>query len=378
MAAVSPAVSSHSGDTSSAATPTTTTPATLTSNTNSSKNLRGLNKPKCIKCGNVARSRCPFQSCKNCCAKAQNPCHIHVLKGSSNIPEKLPSSSTPKVDQQSTEASQSGNTSHRISSIRQLSSNFAQFNNLQTPIKSRKPLTKKDAQILNEWRFSRLKEFKDREVGAENEAFDRYMQNVGLLEEVFSVNIASDGEPDNKANSLDSPKTSEDVSLDALISGFKLKFRSNPVRVENMKKRMQYVVAQGLRKLKCFEENDRDNDLNDIDDLGNRPKRLKSGISERASTLSELMDKLNKARNEEDIEACVELKSQLYNKNNVTSEVQSDDTEDSVAPVKEDASSAEERSSYSPPKWFSTTTIDQESLARINAHFCSLEDIEDL
>ncbi|KAL5231025.1 hypothetical protein ABZP36_029801 [Zizania latifolia] len=41
-------------------------------------NLRGLNKPKCIQCGNVARSRCPFQCCKSCCYKAQNPCHIHV------------------------------------------------------------------------------------------------------------------------------------------------------------------------------------------------------------------------------------------------------------------------------------------------------------
>ncbi|KAJ6706041.1 ELECTRON CARRIER/IRON ION-BINDING PROTEIN [Salix purpurea] len=46
------------------------------------KTLRGLNKPKCIQCGNVARSRCPYQSCKSCCSRAQNPCHIHVLGGS--------------------------------------------------------------------------------------------------------------------------------------------------------------------------------------------------------------------------------------------------------------------------------------------------------
>ncbi|GAA0153162.1 hypothetical protein LIER_11472 [Lithospermum erythrorhizon] len=76
------------------------------------------------------------------------------------------------------------NTSHLIASLRQLSCYFAQFNNLQSPIKSRKPLIKKDAQVLNEWRFSKLKEFKDKEVGAENEAFDRYLQNVGLLEEI--------------------------------------------------------------------------------------------------------------------------------------------------------------------------------------------------
>ncbi|OEL32130.1 putative pectinesterase/pectinesterase inhibitor 24 [Dichanthelium oligosanthes] len=44
-------------------------------------NLRGLNKPKCIQCGNAARSRCPFQCCKACCYKAQNPCHIHASMG---------------------------------------------------------------------------------------------------------------------------------------------------------------------------------------------------------------------------------------------------------------------------------------------------------
>ncbi|GAA0183157.1 hypothetical protein LIER_30624 [Lithospermum erythrorhizon] len=370
MAAMSPAVSGDA--TTSAASPTAGGP----SNTNSSKNHRGLNKPKCIKCGNVARSRCPFQSCKNCCAKAQNPCHIHVLKGSSNIPEKLPASSTSKVDQQSTESSQSGNSAHRIASLRQLSSSFAQFNNLQSPIKSRKPLTKKDAQVLNEWRFSRLKDFQEGELGAENEAFDRYMQNVGLLEEVFSANTASDGEIEINANSLDSPKTSEDDSPEAaLISGFKLKFRSNPVRIENMKKRMQYVVDQGFRKLRRFEAND---ESSDIDDLGNRPKRLKSGNSERASTLSDLMDKLNKACNAEDVEASVAMKSHLYKRNNVKSEVKSDDTEASEAPMDEDGSSGKELSAYSRPKWFSTTSIDQESLVRMDAHFCSLEDIEDL
>ncbi|GAA0182510.1 hypothetical protein LIER_30385 [Lithospermum erythrorhizon] len=371
MAAISPAaVISHDGDATSTASPTTTLP---------SKNQRSQNKPKCIKCGNVARSRCPFQSCKNCCAKAQNPCHIHVLKGSSNIPEKLPSCGTSKVDQQSTESSQSGgNTPHRIASLRQLSSSFAQFNNLQSPAKSRKPLTQKDAQVLNEWRFSKLKEFKDGEVGAENEAFDRYRQNVGLLEEVFSVNTVSNGETDYKVNSRDSPEKSEDDSQAELISGFKLKFRSNPVRVENMKRRMQYVVDQGLRELRQFESDNGDDDPSDIDDLGNRPKRPKSGISERASTLSDLMDKLNNARNEEDIQACVEMKSQLYNQNNLTSEVKSDDTDASTTPLEEDGSSADEKSVYSPPKWFTTTTIDQESLARIDAHFCSLEDIEDL
>ncbi|GAA0169383.1 hypothetical protein LIER_40747 [Lithospermum erythrorhizon] len=72
------------------------------------------------------------------------------------------------------------NTSRRIASLCQLSNIVAQFKNLQSPAKPRKPLTKKDAQVLNEWRFSKMAEFKDGEVGAENEAFDRYLRNVSF------------------------------------------------------------------------------------------------------------------------------------------------------------------------------------------------------
>ncbi|XLT79557.1 hypothetical protein HN873_001310, partial [Arachis hypogaea] len=51
------------------------------------------------------------------------------------------------------------------------------------------------AAAINEWRFSKLKEYKDRSIEAENEALDQYMQNVGLLEEVLSVKSLDDSEP---------------------------------------------------------------------------------------------------------------------------------------------------------------------------------------
>ncbi|KAH7863040.1 hypothetical protein Vadar_012517 [Vaccinium darrowii] len=113
MAALSPAISNNStADAPSLSPASASTPASIStgglSSTNASKNLRGLNKPKCIKCGNVARSRCPYQSCKSCCAKAQNPCHIHVLKSNATFSDKTQSSSSPLFDQQSSEASPSG------------------------------------------------------------------------------------------------------------------------------------------------------------------------------------------------------------------------------------------------------------------------------
>ncbi|WOL09158.1 hypothetical protein Cni_G17911 [Canna indica] len=97
---------------------------------------RGLNKPKCIKCGNVARSRCPFQSCKSCCAKAENPCHIHVLKQNGTLPDKPPPSSTTLLDQPSNDVSSTGS-SWRLNSLRQLSTNVANI------LRTKNPPTKK-------------------------------------------------------------------------------------------------------------------------------------------------------------------------------------------------------------------------------------------
>ncbi|XP_027084205.1 uncharacterized protein [Coffea arabica] len=379
MAASSPALSNNSNDTPSssgagAATFNVNTPPSAAA---TSKNLRGLNKPKCIKCGNVARSRCPYQSCKSCCAKAQNPCHIHVLKGGSNIPDKINSSSSPATDPQSADISHSGN-SHRVASLRQLSNTFAQFNNLQTPVRSRKPLTRKDAQVINEWRFLKLKEFRDRNIEAENEAFDRYMRNVSLLEEVFCVNSALDGQSEEGSSAANTDRSVDDCN-EIMVPGLKLKLRSNPVRIENFRKRVQYIVDQGLRELNKLESNDGNGELGDPDEMGNRPKKMKSSWrAERASALSDLIDKLNKARNEEDLKACFDMYSRISKRASKTSQVDSvlAEASDEQNPI--DNLLHKERASYAPPKWFSSTPIDQESLCRIDSYFCSLEDVEDL
>ncbi|XP_044476699.1 uncharacterized protein LOC123204182 isoform X1 [Mangifera indica] len=143
MAASSPALSNNTSHTH------TILAATLHRET-PQKTLRGLNKPKCIQCSNVACSRVNY-SFKvvvfPCCVSFRN--------------------------------------SLRVASLRQLSNNFAQFNNVQMPLCSRKPLTRKDATVMNEWRFCKLKEYRDRNIEVENEASDRCMQNISLLEEVF-------------------------------------------------------------------------------------------------------------------------------------------------------------------------------------------------
>ncbi|XP_022747603.1 uncharacterized protein LOC111297217 [Durio zibethinus] len=346
---------------------------------NPPKTQRGLNKPKCIQCGNVARSRCPYRSCKSCCSKAQNPCHIHVLKSNSAFPEKTPTSSTPSSDQKSTQASSQA-TPLRVPSFKQLSNAFAQFDNLQ--VRSKKHLTIKDAVALNEWRFSKLKEFKDRNIEIENDAFDRYMQNISLLEEVFSpksIHEGSDGdEVSNEGEgSKPSPIAKEDEFL-MMTSGLKLKLRLDPVRTDNCRKRIQQIVDQGIKKLRTSETNDGANDPDDQNKQDSRLNKVKSLCVERASVLSDLVDKLNKARNEDDLKSCLEMKAQLYNQSTMSTETEIKDPE-ALNEQSADRDVTPGKIPHHPlPKLFTSIEIDQETLNKVDVHFSSLEQIEDL
>ncbi|XP_047155751.1 uncharacterized protein LOC124826853 isoform X1 [Vigna umbellata] len=334
------------------------------------KSQRGHNKPKCKQCGNVARSRCPYECCKRCCSRNQNPCHIHVLKANSTFPDKSPSSGSSPHDHQPLEPPQS-TSAGRVASLRQLSNSFAQFNNLHLSLRSKKPLTRKDAVAINEWRFAKLKEYKERNIEVENEAFDRYMQNVDLLEEVLAVKSLDD----DVSSALDAnPSPTE--SNETMIPGLKLQLRSNSMRSDGLRTRIQQIVDEGLKKL---ERSAVDGDMDEsIDEEGNKASKRGKGM-ERLSAISDLMDKINKARSEEDLKSCLEMKSQLFNldegscviddlKDNEIIENQTAESE--VVPPKE--------LDYSLPKFVTTAEIDQETLNTIDKHFSSLEDVEQL
>lgn len=288
----------------------------------------------------------------------------------------MPPSGSPLFDQQSNEVSSSG-TSLRVSSLRQLSNNFAQFNSVQIPLRSRKPLTTKDAVAINEWRFSKLKEYKDRNIEVENEAFDRYMQNVSLLEEVFSMTYVLEKELTEDAD----PTISNPNSLEGKSGtlGIKLRLKSDPVRSDNFRKRVKEIVDQGLRKLQKVEPSDIDNDSNVHSEQKIMPSKSKASRYDRFSALTDLIDKLNKARNAEDLKSCLEIKSQLFNGHKKTIE----ETKAEVAEVSHeqtDSNELEDRQqlSYSLPKLYNISEIDQETLYSIDAHFASPEQIEGL
>ncbi|KAL5724203.1 hypothetical protein ACHQM5_007494 [Ranunculus cassubicifolius] len=275
---------------------------------------RGQNKPRCSICGNVARSKCRFFSCKKCCAEAENPCEIHVLKLSKTLPDKKQSS----TDQKSTDESPPGTTSRAFSYWKQLHG---------TPSATRK-LTGKEAAALNRWRFSKVKEYNERNMEVENEALDRYMGNVSLLEEVFSVNSRDDGPAPI------SDETSAALGPDPMILELKAHIRSNYRKADNLKKRMQYIVDEGLSKLRKL-------DSNEVRDLDRSKK------TERALAMDELIKKLNKAR---DSGASEISKEQSY----------------------------EDATKQLVPRLWSRVEIHEDTLHKIDTHFSSLDQIEDL
>lgn len=209
-----------------------------------------------------------------------------------------------------------------------------------------------------------MKEYKEGKIEAENEAFDRYMQNISLLEEVLAVNSTSEG------------PTMED-SAEMVAAGLKLKLRSNPTRTENLRRSFQGIIDQGLRKLRKIDSNNSGNDPNKEDELVTGQDKGKRWLPEKTSALSDLLDELSKARNEEDLKSCLEMKSMIFNCQR-TRQMETEGNETTKQETAENDISLRLQSDYSPPKWFGTANVDQDALNRIDVHFSSLEDVEAL
>ncbi|XP_028772844.1 uncharacterized protein LOC114729994 [Neltuma alba] len=334
------------------------------------KSQRGQNKPKCRQCGNVARSRCPYEQCKSCCSRNQNPCHIHVLKANSSHSEKTPASAAASLDQPSSESSQSVNVS-RAASLRQLSNSFAQFNNLHVSLRSRKPLTRKDAAVINEWRLSKLREYRERNIEVENEAFDRYMQNVDLLKEVLLVESMEDNVP----SVSDSNQISMENNNETMIQKLKLQLRSNSIRSDRMRMRIQQIVDEGLKKAQKWALDGHVNESIDEEEPNQDSERVRK---ERLSVINDLIDKINRARNEEDLKSCLEMKSQIFNSDKGACAMELEDNETPKNQTDESDAAPVKEIDYSLPKLVATAEIDQETLGIIDKHFSSLEHVEKL
>ena len=141
-----------------------------------------------------------------------------------------------------------------------------------------------------------MKEHIDSEVEIEDGAFDRYVSNVGLLEETFSV------------ESLKEKTPSEDRFKDS-VNGIKIRFQSSIERSNSIRDRVRKCIEDGLEDLKRFEVTGSDNESSE--EFKRERKLLRSKV-ERTAAVEDLIDKLIKARSEDDLKASHETKMQIY------------------------------------------------------------------
>lgn len=231
--------------------------------------------------------------------------------------------------------------------------------------------TFQEALTVNEWRFAKLKEYKERNVEAENEAFDRYMQNIGLLEEVFDVNSER---TDENVSGMSNPPTTSGEKME-IISETKVMLRSNPERINTFRKRIRQTIDQGLRKFQTNDLVDGPSNLDDEDDM--TPKTATSMRAGKTSALAELNFKLNRARNEEDLKLCVEMRSNILGQQNLTLGQRAENAEVLEKQTVRNHLPSTQESDVS-LKLVKTTEIDQDLLNSMDSHFSSLEEIEDL
>nr|DAD47600.1 TPA_asm: hypothetical protein HUJ06_017537 [Nelumbo nucifera] len=207
------------------------------------------------------------------------------------------------------------------------------------------------------------------------------MRNVSLLEEVFLVNSSLEGPTTDMLSLPDTSTSDEGNARRAAILGSKVKQRSNPVRTDGIRERIQELVDQGLKNLQNWELDDEGGPAS-ADDLNSqepkRPKKIKNWRAEKLSAVSDIIEKLNKARNEDDLKSCLELKSQLFNQHDKASLSQSEDVETSKEKAAEDVSTTKTESDYSLPRLFYKVEVNEEAFNSMEAHFSSIDQIEDL
>ncbi|KAI5068025.1 hypothetical protein GOP47_0016370 [Adiantum capillus-veneris] len=262
--------------------------------------MRGRKRHKCMVCGNIARSRCPFFSCKGCCVKAGNACQIHVLKPSL-AGESAQGSSAPLPSQGPVTSTI---VRHPYDSLR---------------LRTARPsglITRKEAGIMNSWRFCKLRAYLEGITTNEDEAFNMYMQNNLLLEELFNVSYSDN--LDGPGPLLMAGCTSyerPDGGIDAATVSATLHVRQREKRRDAHKQRLKRTIDRGLQKL--LNKGEETDDFNENEEIylsgfaaRRELKRMKIQSAEgrerlrRMEVFTWLIEKLKVVENQDEFDLC--------------------------------------------------------------------------
>ncbi|BBN02507.1 hypothetical protein MPTK1_2g15870 [Marchantia polymorpha subsp. ruderalis] len=335
--------------------------------------MKGLKKRKCTVCGNTARARCPFRACKTCCSRARNACSVHVLKSATkNKPEGTivhPSYNAPPSGHAEQPWLAATLQASMGSSYLRPGYSVPSPYNIPTPIglgmghptpvdtsavgknyapsssgarawvassileqqeaqrlKSLRIANQKEAYMTNSWRLQKIKEHAASEIMAEDEAFDRYVSNASLLEEIFALRagplkgLTAAGEllrSEGSRCSEDETKLDESILLDAM----RCRLASNTKRKDASRQKLKQVIDKSLLRLRKPEQEPSEVIVEDDDSALTagvcvarlESKRFKAQTEEgkqslkRTEAFDMLLQKLNHAKNQESLQECVDL-----------------------------------------------------------------------
>lgn len=331
--------------------------------------LKGVKKRKCAVCGNTARARCPFRACKTCCNKMKNVCEVHANKpkqaltppaldphgpqwtGNVNaMPYGSPYVKPPYMSPAAYNAAQAGIAAFRVghsppqsrllapgqytaqnarpymasqSTLEQ--QELQRLKNLKTAILA----ANREAQITNTWRTQKMREFLDGELLSEDEAFDRYMFNMALLEEVFlpkttaPTGLSPHGELlVGGCEALNDEKDVSDTLM--VVDGLRLQRGMNATRKEESRSRLKVIIDRSLQALKRGQQEA--DDFAEEEDCMQRLlygrrrdlKRFKATTKKgkdclkRIDLFDSLLQKTSQIHSRADIESCGEMYRQNF------------------------------------------------------------------
>jgi len=223
----------------------------------------------------------------------------------------------------------------------------------------------------------KLKEHMQGDIDAENEAYERYTQNVGLLEETFCP-------MEDAANESEAETTSsEEERMDLLVSEAKVRLKSDNENADSFKERVATILDEKLKKLQESQsayEDDKPSDQ-DQDDHTTPVKFSAKQKMERAAKFNELLGKMTRARSEDDLKPCRDLIEQLFGKENGGSMDDSNRMETELSgqeSITVAAAAAAAAQPYSFPKLCTRIEVGEDFAYTVNAEFSSLSEVAQL
>jgi hypothetical protein len=229
-----------------------------------------------------------------------------------------------------------------------------------------------DVASINNWRFMKLKEHMQGDIDAENEAYERYTQNVGLLEEIFCPTEDAAAEPEAEAET-----NSEEESMDILVSEAMARLKSDNESACSFKERVATLLDQKLKKLlenQTASEDQSPSDQNADDDT--KPVELTTKQKmERSAKTNELLGKLAGARNEDDLKACRDVAAQLLDNENDSTVDKSNQVE--LLPRTQESSVAAAWPCSFPKLW-TRMEVDDSFASKVSEGFASLDQFAQL